>query len=88
MRFIRGDVGMSLNKSGSGVSRMEIQVSSTNASNVRLLVIVPAGSWRAVPGMFVLLTALRIVSIVRVQMIGDAPLPWPHPNRGLEGVDS
>ena len=40
-----------------------------------------------VPGMMVLLTALIIRSIVSVHMIGDAPLPWPQPNKGLDEVD-
>ena len=46
MRLIRDDVELSSEVSGNGVSRTVIHVSSTKALNVRLLVIVPVGSWR------------------------------------------
>ena len=88
MRVIRDVVELAGKMSGKGVSMTVIHVSSTNASNVRLLVIVLVGSCSIVPVMLYLATALSIRSIVSVQMIGEAPLPWPHPNRGLAGVDS
>ena len=87
MRLIRDVVELVGEMSGNGVSMTEIQVLSKNASNVRLLVIVrvlEVLSWNV---LFVD-SFKDSISIVRVHMIGDAPLPWSHPNRGLEGVDS
>ena len=70
------DVGV---RFGVGLSVTEMQVSSTKASNERLMCVDEDGEWSVDPGVWELAIALKIISIFRIQMIGDAPLPCPQP---------
>ena len=73
--------------SGVGEFIHEIHASSTKTSKILSDMIVPDGFVISVPGMPVLETADMILSMVSIQMMGEAPLPCPQPNSGCSLVD-